>query len=66
MREWMYMHVFLTSALAVGDWLVLCPLRFTLTERVLGTQWIGGWVILGACLDDMQKRKFLTLPGLEL
>jgi hypothetical protein len=29
------------------------------------THWIGGWVDPRAGLDDMEKRKFLTLPGLE-
>jgi hypothetical protein len=31
-----------------------------------GTHWIGGWVDPRASLDDVEKRKFLTLPGLEL
>jgi hypothetical protein len=31
-----------------------------------GTNWIGGWVDPRAGLDDMEKRNFLTLPGLEL
>jgi hypothetical protein len=35
-------------------------------ERAPGTHWIGGWVDSSAGLDDMEKRKFLTLPGLEL
>jgi hypothetical protein len=35
-------------------------------ERAPGTHWIGGWVGPRAGLDDMEKRKFLTLPGLEL
>jgi hypothetical protein len=35
-------------------------------ERALGTHWIGGYVYLRASLDDVEKRKFLTLPGLEL
>jgi hypothetical protein len=30
------------------------------------THWIGGWVDPRASLDDVEKRKFLTLPGLEL
>jgi hypothetical protein len=30
------------------------------------THWIGGWVGPRAGLDDVEKRKFLTLPGLEL
>jgi hypothetical protein len=31
-----------------------------------GTHWTRGWVDLRARLDDLEKRKFLTLPGLEL
>jgi hypothetical protein len=30
------------------------------------THWIGGWVDPRAGLDDVKKRKFFTLPGLEL
>jgi hypothetical protein len=45
------------------DWLKNCyPPR----ERAPGTHWIGGWVDPRACQDDVEKRKFLTLPGLEL
>jgi hypothetical protein len=42
------------------------PARFTPGERAPGTHWIGGWVGPRAGLDDVEKRKFLTLPGLEL
>jgi hypothetical protein len=28
--------------------------------------WIGGWVAPRNGLDDVEKRKFLTLPGLEI
>jgi hypothetical protein len=35
-------------------------------ERAPRTYWIGGWVDPRASLDDVEKRKFLTLPGLEL
>jgi hypothetical protein len=35
-------------------------------ERAPGTHWIGGWVNPRAGLDDVDKRKFLTIPGLEL
>jgi hypothetical protein len=35
-------------------------------EKVPGTHWIGGWVGPTACLDDVEKTKFVTLPGLEL
>jgi hypothetical protein len=34
-------------------------------QRAPGTHWIG-WVGPRAGLDDVEKRKFLTLPGLEL
>jgi hypothetical protein len=54
-------HIFLTSALAGGEWSASGPGRFT-----LGTHWIGGLVDPRAGLDDVQKRNFLTLPGFEL
>jgi hypothetical protein len=56
----------MTSALAGGEWSVLHPYRFTSGERSPGTHSIGGWVDPKVGLDDMEKRKFLTLPGLEL
>jgi hypothetical protein len=56
-----YISNFLTSALAGSEWSASCPGRF-----IPGTHWIGGWVGLRASLDDVEKRKFLTLPGLEL
>jgi hypothetical protein len=31
-----------------------------------GTHWIGGWVGPITGLDDVEKRKFLIIPGLEL
>jgi hypothetical protein len=34
--------------------------------KIPGTHWIGGWVDPRAGLDEMEKRKFLALPGLEL
>jgi hypothetical protein len=34
-------------------------------ERASGTRWIGGSVGPRAGLDDVEKRKFLTLPGLN-
>jgi hypothetical protein len=54
-------HIFLTSALVTGEWSTSRP-----GERAPGTHWIGGWVDLRAGLDDLEKRKFLTPPGLEL
>jgi hypothetical protein len=42
------------------------PSRFTPVEWAPGTHWIGGWVDPRAGLDDVEKRKFFTLPRLEL
>jgi hypothetical protein len=61
-----YIHIFLTLALAGSEWSASRPGRFTPGERAPGTHWIGGWVHLSAGVDDLEKRKFLTLPGLEL
>jgi hypothetical protein len=41
------------------------PLQLYPRGKNPGTHWIGGWVGLEAGLDDVKKRKFLTLPGLE-
>jgi hypothetical protein len=59
-------HIFLTWTLARGEWSASRPGRFTPGERAPGTNWIGGWVGSRACLDDMEKRKFLLLQGLEI
>jgi hypothetical protein len=56
-----YTHVFLTLALAGGECLASRPGRCT-----PGTHWIGGWVGSRTDLDDMEKWKFLAIPGLEL
>jgi hypothetical protein len=59
-------QIFLTSALAGGEWSALRPGRFTPTREKPGTHWIWGCVDPRSGLDDVGKRKFLTLPGLEL
>jgi hypothetical protein len=56
-------NIFLTSALAGGGWSASRPDRFTPGERASGTHWIGGW---GDPRAGLGKRKFLTLPELEL
>jgi hypothetical protein len=61
-----YIHIFLTSALAGGEWSASHSGRFTPGERTPGTHLIGDWVDPGAGLDDVEKRKFLTIPVLEL
>jgi hypothetical protein len=60
-----WIRVFLTSALVRGQWSASRPGRFNPRERGPGTHWIGGWVGPRAGLDDVEKSKFLTLPGLE-
>jgi hypothetical protein len=57
----MGVHIFLTSALAGSEGSASHPGRFT-----PGTHWIGGWVDPRAGMDDVEKREFSTLPGLEL
>jgi hypothetical protein len=42
------------------------PGRFTPGKRAPGTHWIGGLVEPRAGLDDVEKKKILTLPELEL
>jgi hypothetical protein len=59
-------HIFFTSTLVGGEWSTSRPGRFTPGERAPGIHWIGGWVDIRAGLDDLEKRKLLTLPGLEL
>jgi hypothetical protein len=61
-----YIHIFLTSALVGSEWSASRPGRFTFWERAPGTHWIGRWMGPRNSLDDVEKRKFLTLPGLEL
>jgi hypothetical protein len=59
-------HIFLTTALVGGEWSDSRPGRFTPGEIAPGTNWLGGWVGPKAGLNDVEKIKFLTLPGLEL
>jgi hypothetical protein len=59
-------HIFLPSALVGGEWSASSSCCLTPGEIAPGTHWIGGWVDLRAGLDDLEKRKFLTLPGLKL
>jgi hypothetical protein len=61
-----YIHIILTSALAGGEWVSFTPLPVYPRERAPGTLWIGGWVDSRTSLDAVEKRKFLTLLGLDL
>jgi hypothetical protein len=63
----MYRSIFfLISAVTGGEWSSSHPGHFTPGERTPDTHWIGDRVDPRAGLDDVKKRKFLTLPGLEL
>jgi hypothetical protein len=59
-------HIFLTSALVIGEWSASWAGCFNPGERASGSHWTGGWVGARAGLEDVEKREFLTLPGLEL
>jgi hypothetical protein len=59
-------RVFFTSVLDVGEWAASRPGRITPGKRAPGAHWSEGWVGPRAGLADMEKRKFLTLTGLEL
>jgi hypothetical protein len=53
-------HILLTAALAGGEWSALPPRKepqYPLNRKLGGPQ---------SSLDDVEKRKFLTLPRLEL
>jgi hypothetical protein len=56
---------FLTSALDEGEWSDSRPSRFTPGERTVFTHLIQGWVGHRAAMGAMEKRKILTLPGIE-
>jgi hypothetical protein len=58
-------HIFLTLALAGGEWSALGPGRFTPGERAAGIHWIVDWMGPRAGLD-VGKRKFLPPSGPEL
>jgi hypothetical protein len=57
--------VSLTSALLGGGQLQ-APAALPPRKELPGTHWIGGWVGSRVGLDDVEKRKILTLPGFEL
>jgi hypothetical protein len=56
-RVAVYVHIFLTSALAGGEWLVSRSGHFTPRETAPDTHWIGGWVALRDGLDAVELRK---------
>jgi hypothetical protein len=58
-------RVFLTLALVGGEMSASLPGRFTAGEGAAGTHLIAGWVGPRIGLGDVEKRKILTLLGLE-
>jgi hypothetical protein len=58
--------IFLTLSLAGGEWSASRSSSFTPGERAPSIHWIRGWVDPRDSLDDVEKRKFLTLPVLKL
>jgi hypothetical protein len=62
----MYKSTFLAPELVGGEWSAPRPGHLTPGEKALDTHRGGGWMDPTAGLDDVEKRKFLILPGLEL
>jgi hypothetical protein len=56
----------MTSALVGIEWSASRPGRFTPGEKAPDSHWIGVWVGAKIGPDDVEKRKILTLTGLEL
>jgi hypothetical protein len=59
-------HIFLTSVLAGREWSATLPGPLYPQRMSPRYHCIGGWVDSRAGLDDVKKRKFLTIPGLIL
>jgi hypothetical protein len=70
MKTWgevdVQIQVFLTLTLVGGELSASSPGCFTRGETGSCTHWTGNWLGPSAGVDDVQKRKILTLPGLEL
>jgi hypothetical protein len=58
---------FLDFSTSRGWVVIFTPLSlYTRGKTASTTYWIGGWMGPRSSLDDTEKGKFLTLPGLEL
>jgi hypothetical protein len=57
---YLYIHLFLTSALVGDECSASHPGRFTRLERAPGTHWVGGWVGPRTRLDDVKRRETCT------
>jgi hypothetical protein len=59
-------HVFLTSALVVGEWSASRSGCFQPEKKPPGTLWKGRWMGSRAGLNDAERTRIVPLPGLEL
>jgi hypothetical protein len=59
-------HLFLSSTLVELKGRLHAPAALPSVKKAPGTHLMGGWVGLRVGLDDVERRKFLILPGLEL
>jgi hypothetical protein len=66
MCTYIYVHIFLSWEIVGGEWSASRSGRYIPGERAPCTHRKGGWVGPRASLDNTEKRKFLTIPGLEL
>jgi hypothetical protein len=66
MGEWIYRATFSVIGTSWGEWSASHPGRFNPGKEPPVPTWIGGWVSPRTSLDDVEQRKFLTLPLLEL
>jgi hypothetical protein len=57
---------FLNVPRAGSEWSASRLARYSPGDEVPGTHSIGDWVDPRTGLDDVEERKFLTLPGLKL
>jgi hypothetical protein len=61
-----YFHIFLNSTLAGGKWPASRPAALHPGKEPPGDHWIGGCCDPRDGMDNVEKKKFFTLPGLEL
>jgi hypothetical protein len=59
---YVYIHIFLTSALVKGEWSASRPCHFNQGEKAPLTHQIGGWVDPRDGLDDIEESTFLLFP----
>jgi hypothetical protein len=57
-------HIFFTLVIVGGEWSASRTYRFNPGAIAPSTHLLGSWVGLRDGLDDIEWRKFLTLPGL--